>query len=48
MQEALRKANRHVELLLIGGGDHGFKGEQDEQAWSAVTKFLRLHLGSGE
>jgi dipeptidyl aminopeptidase/acylaminoacyl peptidase len=48
MQEALRKANRHVELLVIGGGDHGFKGEQDEQAWSAVTKFLRLHLGSRE
>jgi dipeptidyl aminopeptidase/acylaminoacyl peptidase len=48
MQEALRKANRHVELLVIGGGDHGFKGEQDEQAWSAVTNFLLLHLRSRE
>jgi dipeptidyl aminopeptidase/acylaminoacyl peptidase len=44
MQEALRKANRHVELLVIGGGDHGFKGEQDEQAWSAATKFFTMHL----
>jgi dipeptidyl aminopeptidase/acylaminoacyl peptidase len=48
MQEALRKANGQVELLIIAGGDHGFKGEQDKQAWSAVTKFLRLHLGSRE
>ena len=23
-----------------------FKGEQDKQAWSAVTKFLSLHVGS--
>ena len=48
MQEALRKANRPVELLIIAGGDHGFKGEQSEQAWSAATKFLSLHLGSRE
>lgn len=44
MQEALRKVNRPVELLIIAGGDHGFKGEQSEQAWSAATKFLRLQL----
>jgi dipeptidyl aminopeptidase/acylaminoacyl peptidase len=48
MQEALRKANRHVELLIISGGDHGFKGEQAEQAWSAATKFLTQHLGPRE
>jgi dipeptidyl aminopeptidase/acylaminoacyl peptidase len=48
MQEALQKANRHVELLVIGGGDHGFKGEQGEQAWSAATKFFNMHLGSRE
>ena len=48
MQEALRKTDGHVELLVIAGGDHGFKGEQDKQAWSAVTKFLSLHLGSRE
>ena len=46
MQEALRKANGQVEVLVIAGGDHGFKGEQDKQAWSAVTKFLSLRLGS--
>ena len=46
MREALRKANRQVELLVIAGGDHGFKGEQAEQAWSAVTKFLSMNLGS--
>jgi dienelactone hydrolase len=45
MQEALRKANRHVELLVIGGGDHGFKGEQSKQAWSAATKFFSMYLG---
>lgn len=44
MQEALRKANRHVELLIISGGDHGFKGEQAEQAWAAATKFFNMHL----
>jgi len=48
MQEALRKANRHVELLIISGGDHGFKGEQAEQAWTAATKFLTQHLGPRE
>jgi dipeptidyl aminopeptidase/acylaminoacyl peptidase len=48
MQEALQKADRHVELLVISGGDHGFKGEQDEQAWSAATRFLSLYLGSRE
>jgi len=48
MQEALRKTDGHVELLVIAGGNHGFKGEQDKQAWSAVTKFLSLHLGSRE
>ncbi|HET9688965.1 MAG TPA: dienelactone hydrolase family protein [Pseudolabrys sp.] len=44
MQEALRKANRHVELLIISGGGHGFTGDQDEQAWSAATKFFNMHL----
>jgi len=48
MQEALRKTDGHVELLVIAGGDHGFKGEQAKQAWAAVTKFLSLHLGSRE
>jgi dipeptidyl aminopeptidase/acylaminoacyl peptidase len=48
MQEALRKTDGHVELLVIAGGNHGFKGEQAKQAWSAVTKFLSLHLGSRE
>ncbi|HEY6366506.1 MAG TPA: dienelactone hydrolase family protein [Candidatus Binatia bacterium] len=48
MREALRKANRHVELLIIAGGDHGFKGEQGEQAWSAAAKFFSMHLGSRE
>jgi dipeptidyl aminopeptidase/acylaminoacyl peptidase len=44
MQEALRKADRPVELLVIDGGDHGFRGEQDEQAWSSATKFFNMHL----
>src|SRR5262247_1774249 len=44
MREALRKANRHVELLIISGGDHGFKGEQAEQAWAAVTKFFNMWM----
>ena len=46
MEEALRETNGHVELLTIAGGHHGFKGEQDKQAWSAVTEFLSLHVGS--
>ncbi|MGN6732441.1 MAG: alpha/beta hydrolase family protein [Candidatus Binatia bacterium] len=46
MQEALRKTGGHAELLVIAGGDHGLKGEQAKQAWSAVTKFLSLHVGS--
>jgi dipeptidyl aminopeptidase/acylaminoacyl peptidase len=44
MRAALQKANRHVELLIIGEGGHGFTGDQDEQAWSAVTKFFNMHL----
>jgi dipeptidyl aminopeptidase/acylaminoacyl peptidase len=44
MRDALQKANRQVELLIIAGGDHGFKGEQDEQAWSSATKFFNMHL----
>ena len=48
MRDALQKANRQVELLIIAGGDHGFKGEQDEQAWSSATKFFKTHLESRE
>jgi dipeptidyl aminopeptidase/acylaminoacyl peptidase len=48
MRDALRKANRHGELLIIGGGDHGFKGEQSKQAWSAATKFFSIYLGARE
>ena len=44
MREALRKANRHVELVIISGGDHGFKDEQAEQAWTAATKFFNMHM----
>jgi len=44
MREALRKGNRHVELVIISGGDHGFKGEQAEQAWTAATKFFNMWM----
>jgi dipeptidyl aminopeptidase/acylaminoacyl peptidase len=44
MREALQKANRYVELLVIGGGAHGFTDEQSEQAWSAAMQFFNLHL----
>jgi dipeptidyl aminopeptidase/acylaminoacyl peptidase len=44
MRDALQKANRQVELLIIAGGDHGFKGEQDEQAWSSAIRFFNMHL----
>ena len=46
MRDALQKANRHVELLIIGGGNHRFKGEQSKQAWSAATKFFSMYLGA--
>lgn len=45
MRAALQKANRYVELLVIGGGDHGFTDEQNKQAWSAATQFFSMHLG---
>src|SRR5262245_7244112 len=48
MRAALQKANRHVELLIIGEGGHGFTGDQDEQAWSAATKFFNMYLGPRE
>jgi dipeptidyl aminopeptidase/acylaminoacyl peptidase len=44
MRAALQKSNRYVELLVIGGGDHGFTDEQSEQAWSSATKFFNTHL----
>ncbi len=44
MRAALQKANRQVELLIIGEGGHGFMGDQEEQAWSAATKFFNMHL----
>jgi dipeptidyl aminopeptidase/acylaminoacyl peptidase len=44
MREALRKANRYVELLVIGGGDHGFTDEQNEQAWAATAQFFKMQL----
>ncbi|HXV84434.1 MAG TPA: dienelactone hydrolase family protein [Candidatus Binatia bacterium] len=46
MRAALQKANRYVELLVIGGGDHGFTEEQSKQAWSATTQFFNMHLRS--
>ena len=48
MRDALQKANRHVELLIIGGGNHRFKAEQSRQAWSAATKFFGMILGTPE
>jgi len=44
MRQALQKANRYVELLVIGGGGHGFTDEQSEQAWSAAIKFFNMYL----
>ena len=44
MREALRKANRYVELLVIGGGDHGFTDEQNKEAWSVTKQFFKMHL----
>ena len=44
MREALQKANRYVELLVIGGASHGFTEEQSQQAWAQVTKFFNLYL----
>jgi dipeptidyl aminopeptidase/acylaminoacyl peptidase len=46
MREALQEANRYVELLVIGGGDHGFTADQNEQAWSVVTQFFHMFLAS--
>jgi dipeptidyl aminopeptidase/acylaminoacyl peptidase len=44
MRQALQKANRYVELLVIGGGGHGFTDEQSEQAWSVAMKFFNMYL----
>lgn len=45
MQEALRKAKRPVELVLVPGAGHGFTGVQSQHAWSATMKFFSTHLG---
>jgi dipeptidyl aminopeptidase/acylaminoacyl peptidase len=45
MQEALRKANRQVDMQLIGGAAHGFTSSQDAQAWPLALKFFATHLG---
>lgn len=44
MQEALRKANRDVELLIVPGAEHGFTVSQREQAWASVLEFFSTHL----
>lgn len=44
MQEAMRKANQEVELLLIPGAEHGFTPTQRVQSWEPVLKFFGTHL----
>jgi dipeptidyl aminopeptidase/acylaminoacyl peptidase len=44
MQEALRKANRDVKLLLVPGAAHGFTASQMEQTWASVLEFFSTHL----
>jgi len=44
MREALQQAKRYVELLVIGGGEHGFTADQNEQACSVVTQFFNTVL----
>jgi dipeptidyl aminopeptidase/acylaminoacyl peptidase len=46
MREALQEARRYVELLVIGGGEHGFTADQNEQAWSVVTRFFNTFLAA--
>jgi len=46
MREALQQAKRYVELLVIGGGEHGFTADQNEQAWSVVTQFFNTVLAA--
>lgn len=47
MRDALRRANRGVERLLIPGGGHGFTGAEYEQTWAAAMAFFDRHLGPG-
>jgi dipeptidyl aminopeptidase/acylaminoacyl peptidase len=44
MEEALRKANRDVELLLVPGAEHGFTISQREQEWASVVEFFSTRL----
>jgi dipeptidyl aminopeptidase/acylaminoacyl peptidase len=44
MEEALRKANQNVELLLVPGAGHGFTISQREEAWASVLEFFSTHL----
>jgi dipeptidyl aminopeptidase/acylaminoacyl peptidase len=44
MEEALRKANQNVELLLVPGAGHGFTISQGEEAWASVLEFFSTHL----
>lgn len=47
MRDALRRANRRVDLFLVPGGGHGFTGAEYEQTWAAATAFFDRHLGPG-
>jgi dipeptidyl aminopeptidase/acylaminoacyl peptidase len=44
MEEALRRANRDVELLRVPGAGHGFTISQSEEAWASVLEFFSTHL----
>jgi dipeptidyl aminopeptidase/acylaminoacyl peptidase len=48
MQQALKKANRTVELQFIAGAGHGFNSTQSEQAWALTTKFLDTYLAASK
>jgi dipeptidyl aminopeptidase/acylaminoacyl peptidase len=44
MQEALLKAKRDVELVLVPGAAHGFTLSQMEQTWPSLLEFLNTRL----
>jgi len=46
MAEALKRARKPFEFLVIENGGHGFTGDDSIRSWQKAMEFLTAHLGA--